>query len=72
MTCVHWWVCEGSSARSVPAQCKLCGMTRVFKEVGDLDDGWTGTTSEYVRADPKRTQISRQRGANAQQKVKQP
>ena len=59
----HHWVCEGSSARDVHARCKVCGATKVFNAMGNLDDGWTGTTSEYVRSDPKRTAISRARGA---------
>ena len=62
MTCVHHWVCEGSASRAVHATCKHCHATRVFNDSGDLADGWTGTTSEYVRADPSRTRISRQSG----------
>jgi hypothetical protein len=36
MTCAHHWLLQGSASNNVPAQCRNCGDTRVFK--GDYEN----------------------------------
>ena len=69
MTCVahHWLLADGIT--NVPARCKRCNATKTFNASGIPTDDWTGTTSAYVLADPKRTAASRARGAAKQKKA---
>lgn len=70
MTCVaHHWLLESSGITNVPARCKRCNATKTFNASGIPVDDWTGTTSAWVLADPKRTAASRARGAAAQKKA---
>lgn len=61
MTCVahHWLLADGLT--NVLWRCLRWGEERMFNASGIPTDDWTGTTSAYVLADPKRTAASRAR-----------